>query len=59
MLATFSVGLLTERLADLLMNGGFNGYTGMALGFESVLASFLFVSACEQTRKFLTIPYLY
>jgi hypothetical protein len=40
MLATFSVGLLTERLADLLMNGGFNGYTGMALGFESVLVSF-------------------
>lgn len=52
MLATVSVGLLTARLAGLLMDGGFNGYTGMALGFESVLASFsLFLLLSKRERS--------
>ena len=50
-IATVMAGLLLARLAGLLIDGGFTGYTGMALGFEVTLLSialyFLKVSAKE------------
>ena len=50
-IATVMAGLLLARLAGLLIDGGFTGYTGMALGFEVILLSialyFLKVSAKE------------
>ena len=36
-LITISTGLLVGRIAGLIMDGGYTGYTGMALGFETVL----------------------
>ena len=36
-LITVSAGLLFARIAGLIIDGGFTGYTGMALGFETVL----------------------
>ena len=36
-LITVSAGLLIGRIAGLVMDGGYRGYTGMALGFESAL----------------------
>lgn len=36
-LITISAGLLLGRIAGLIMDGGYTGYTGMALGFEIVL----------------------
>ena len=36
-LITVSAGLLIGRFAGLVMDGGYTGYTGMALGFESAL----------------------
>ena len=36
-LITVSAGLLIGRIAGLIMDGGYTGYTGMALGFETVL----------------------
>ena len=34
---TISAGLLLGRIAGLIMDGGFTGYTGLALGLEIVL----------------------
>ena len=36
-LTTVTAGLLCARTAGLVMDRGYTGYTGMALGFESVL----------------------
>ena len=36
-LITVSAGLLIGRTAGLIMDRGYTGYTGMALGFETLL----------------------
>jgi len=36
-LLTLSAGLLSARVAGSFWDGGYTGYTGMALGFEAVL----------------------
>jgi hypothetical protein len=38
-LLTLSAGLLSARLAGYFLDGGYTGYTGMAIGFETVLLS--------------------
>jgi hypothetical protein len=38
-LLTLSVGLLSARVAGYFLDGGYTGYTGIAIGFETVLLS--------------------
>jgi hypothetical protein len=38
-LLTLSAGLLSARVIGFLVDGGYTGYTGMAIGFETVLLS--------------------
>jgi hypothetical protein len=38
-LLTLSAGLLSARLAGYFLDGGYTGYTGIAIGFETVLLS--------------------